>query len=97
MAPGPRVLVVEDDDETRRALARELGSRGYAVDEAADGAAALAAQSYNVFRYIMACQSRGRVVPQAVQCHTLAFDPKALVLFHQRGQLRKAREIGRAS
>jgi two-component system KDP operon response regulator KdpE len=37
---GPRVLVVEDDDETRRALARELGSRGYVVDEAEDGATA---------------------------------------------------------
>ncbi len=40
MALGPRILVVEDDEETRRALARELSSRGYAVDEAEDGAAA---------------------------------------------------------
>ncbi|HEY5629514.1 MAG TPA: response regulator transcription factor [Candidatus Limnocylindrales bacterium] len=40
MAPGPRILVVEDDEETRRALARELGSRGYAVEEAEDGATA---------------------------------------------------------
>jgi two-component system, OmpR family, KDP operon response regulator KdpE len=38
----PRILIVEDDGETRRALARELGSRGYAVEEAADGATALA-------------------------------------------------------
>jgi two-component system KDP operon response regulator KdpE len=37
----PVVLVVEDDQETRRALARELGARGYAIDEAPDGATAL--------------------------------------------------------
>ena len=40
MTGGPRILVVEDDDETRRALARELGARGYAVEEAEDGATA---------------------------------------------------------
>jgi len=40
MTAGPRVLVVEDDDETRRALARELSARGYAVEEAEDGATA---------------------------------------------------------
>jgi two-component system KDP operon response regulator KdpE len=38
---GARILVVEDDDETRRVLARELVTRGYQVEEAADGAAAL--------------------------------------------------------
>jgi two-component system KDP operon response regulator KdpE len=38
---GPRVLVVEDDEETRRVLARELGSRGYRVEEVGDGATAL--------------------------------------------------------
>ena len=38
---GARILVVEDDDETRRVLARELVTRGYHVEEAADGAAAL--------------------------------------------------------
>ena len=37
MTAGPRVLVVEDDEETRRALIRELTSRGYTVEEAADG------------------------------------------------------------
>jgi two-component system KDP operon response regulator KdpE len=37
---GPRILVVEDDDETRHALVRELGARGYAVEEAQDGATA---------------------------------------------------------
>ena len=37
----PTVLVVEDDDETRAALTRELTSRGYDVSEAADGRAAL--------------------------------------------------------
>jgi two-component system KDP operon response regulator KdpE len=42
MAPAqPTVLVVEDDEETRAALARDLGARGYRVDEAADGGTAL--------------------------------------------------------
>jgi two-component system KDP operon response regulator KdpE len=39
--PGATVLVVEDDDEVRAVLVRELGSRGYRVQEAADGRAAL--------------------------------------------------------
>jgi two-component system KDP operon response regulator KdpE len=38
---GPIVLIVEDDAETRAALARELGARGYRIDQAADGQAAL--------------------------------------------------------
>ena len=37
----PRVLLVEDDRETRAALARELARRGYLIDEAGDGATAL--------------------------------------------------------
>jgi two-component system KDP operon response regulator KdpE len=37
----PAILIVEDDAETRLALTRELGARGYAVEEAADGATAL--------------------------------------------------------
>jgi two-component system, OmpR family, KDP operon response regulator KdpE len=37
MTGGPRILVIEDDDETRRALVRELAARGYAIDEAPDG------------------------------------------------------------
>ena len=41
MSGTPSVLVVEDDDETRRALARELGARGYRLIEAEDGRAAL--------------------------------------------------------
>ena len=41
MSGQPVVLIVEDDHETRRALVRELGSRGYAIDEAPDGATAL--------------------------------------------------------
>jgi len=40
-APGPTVLVVEDDDETRAALMRELSGRGYRLVEAADGRSAL--------------------------------------------------------
>jgi two-component system KDP operon response regulator KdpE len=40
-AASPIVLVVEDDEETRGALVRELTSRGYRVDEAPDGATAL--------------------------------------------------------
>jgi two-component system KDP operon response regulator KdpE len=39
--PGPTILVVEDDDEARAALVRELQSRGYRTEEAATGAAAL--------------------------------------------------------
>ena len=35
--PGPDVLVIEDDDETRAALVRELSTRGYRVEEAEDG------------------------------------------------------------
>ncbi len=40
MSGGPRILVVEDDEETRHALVRELSARGYAVEEARDGAEA---------------------------------------------------------
>ena len=36
-APGATVLVVEDDDEARAILVRELVSRGYRTQEAADG------------------------------------------------------------
>lgn len=39
--PGASVLVVEDDDETRAVLVRELGTRGYRIHEATDGASAL--------------------------------------------------------
>jgi two-component system KDP operon response regulator KdpE len=38
---GATVLLVEDDDEARHVLARELSSRGYTIDEAADGRTAL--------------------------------------------------------
>jgi two-component system KDP operon response regulator KdpE len=38
---GPVILVVEDDDETRSALVRELSTRGYRVEEAEDGRGAL--------------------------------------------------------
>jgi len=41
-ALGPLVLTVDDDAETRAALVRELAARGYRVDEAEDGRAALA-------------------------------------------------------
>jgi two-component system KDP operon response regulator KdpE len=40
-AGGAIVLVVEDDDETRAVLVRELGSRGYRTEEAPDGRTAL--------------------------------------------------------
>ncbi len=39
--PGPTILVVEDDTETRSALVRELIAGGYGVVEAADGRSAL--------------------------------------------------------
>ena len=42
-AGGPTILVVEDDEETRAALRRELAVRGYRTVEAADGRAALRA------------------------------------------------------
>jgi two-component system, OmpR family, KDP operon response regulator KdpE len=38
---GATVLIVEDDDEARAVLVRELGSRGYRTQEAADGRSAL--------------------------------------------------------
>jgi two-component system KDP operon response regulator KdpE len=40
-SPGARLLVVEDDQETRDALVRDLSRRGYVVDEATDGASAM--------------------------------------------------------
>lgn len=40
-ATGPTILIVEDDQETRRAVARELGARGYRIEEAQDGHSAL--------------------------------------------------------
>jgi two-component system, OmpR family, KDP operon response regulator KdpE len=39
--PAARVLIVEDDGETRAALVRELSGRGYHVEEAPDGRTAL--------------------------------------------------------
>jgi two-component system KDP operon response regulator KdpE len=39
--PGPTILVVEDDAETRSALVRELTASGYGVVEAPDGRTAL--------------------------------------------------------
>jgi len=41
MPSQPTILLVEDDDETRRAVARELASRGYDVHEAPDGRRAI--------------------------------------------------------
>ncbi|HEX6138885.1 MAG TPA: response regulator transcription factor [Candidatus Limnocylindria bacterium] len=38
---GARLLLVEDDPQTRHAVARGLEARGHAVEEAEDGAAAL--------------------------------------------------------
>ncbi len=38
---GPLVLLVEDDEATRTALRRDLASRGYRVDDVADGATAI--------------------------------------------------------
>jgi two-component system, OmpR family, KDP operon response regulator KdpE len=38
---APRILVVDDEPQLRRSLARSLVGHGYAVREAADGAAAL--------------------------------------------------------
>ena len=41
-AAGPTILLVEDDEATRVALRRDLVSRGFRVDDAADGVSALA-------------------------------------------------------
>ncbi len=38
---APRILIVEDDTETRSALVRELSLRGYQIEEAPDGRTAL--------------------------------------------------------
>jgi two-component system, OmpR family, KDP operon response regulator KdpE len=38
---GPTVLVVEDDEETRAAVTRELAAKGYRIEEAADGRSAI--------------------------------------------------------
>ena len=40
---GPRLLVVEDDEPTRRAVAANLAANGYTVEEAGDAATALRA------------------------------------------------------
>jgi CheY-like chemotaxis protein len=40
---GARVLVVDDEPQLRRAVRRSLEGHGYQVQEAGDGAAALAA------------------------------------------------------
>jgi two-component system KDP operon response regulator KdpE len=40
---GARLLLVDDDDVTRAAVAANLATHGYAVDEAADGSSALRA------------------------------------------------------
>jgi two-component system KDP operon response regulator KdpE len=42
MTSGATVLIVEDDAEARGVLVRELGSRGYRIQEAPDGRTALA-------------------------------------------------------
>ena len=41
LAASPTILVIEDDDEARRALTRELQARGYRTVEAEDGRTAL--------------------------------------------------------
>jgi two-component system KDP operon response regulator KdpE len=41
--PGLNLLLVEDDDDTRRALSRDLVAHGFRVEEAATGAEALLA------------------------------------------------------
>jgi two-component system, OmpR family, KDP operon response regulator KdpE len=40
-APGPTVLIVEDDDEQRAVLSRVLHARGYRIVEAVDGRSAM--------------------------------------------------------
>jgi two-component system KDP operon response regulator KdpE len=40
-AGGPQVLIVEDDEETRAVIVRDLRARGYRTTEAADGRTAI--------------------------------------------------------
>ena len=41
LTSGPTILVVEDDEETRQALVRELTARGFRTEVAPDGRTAL--------------------------------------------------------
>ncbi len=45
---APRILIVDDDPQFRKALHMALDSRGYQVDDAVDGEGALANVSSNV-------------------------------------------------
>lgn len=56
-----RSWIVLSDNRLPDALRTSPGSEGYTDRREATDEAALVAQGYNVFRYLMACQSRGRV------------------------------------
>jgi two-component system KDP operon response regulator KdpE len=47
-ASGPRILIVDDEEQLRRALRRALAGHGYSVREAGDGASAL--REFEAFR-----------------------------------------------
>lgn len=69
---NPRILVVDDEDLITRALARYLGSRGYEVETAGSGQAALDALGRSSFS-VMLCDVRMpgisglEVVPRALE------------------------------
>jgi two-component system response regulator HydG len=50
---GPRIVLVEDNEELREIIAFELRERGYAVAEAGDGDAALALLAPGAFDVLM--------------------------------------------
>ena len=53
MTPQPTLLVVEDNDANRDALARRLRTRGYAVTEASDGAEGMALAESGAFDLVL--------------------------------------------
>lgn len=52
-ADRPRILVVDDDQDTRQLIAFALGAQGYAITEVADGEAALAALREGTFDLVI--------------------------------------------
>ena len=56
-----RSWIVASDNSLPPEERERLGSEGYSTKRTGRDGAAIVAQSYNVFRYLMACQSRGRI------------------------------------
>lgn len=56
-----RSWITVSDNTLPQADRHRVDSEGYTASRPGKDAGALVAQSYNVFRYLMACQSRGRI------------------------------------